>query len=232
LDNEVEERDESPRSVPDSRSDAALVEAFLEAAGLQASIAEGQSPQLFFQQSGKVFARLADGLRELLAVRAALKDQAGVDRTQISATYNNPLKLSINAAEATAALLGKRADGYLAPLAAVEASFRDLKAHEIAVLTGVQSAVDELLELFDPAMLERKLDGAGKLSTLLQGGRRARLWELYQERYGEIATAARTRFMGRLDASFRNAYKRKAAEISQQPQTEMPASRAPAKTAR
>ena len=153
-------------------------------------------------------------MRELLAVRATVKDHAGLDRTQISAALNNPLKLSVNAREATAALLGGGEEGYLAPLPAVEASFRDLKAHELAILEGAQSAVEELLELFDPAELEQRLDDAGMMAVLVQGGRRARLWELYQERYGEIAGAARTRFMGRLDDAFRSAYARKSAEVS------------------
>jgi type VI secretion system protein ImpI len=82
------------------------------------------------------------------------------------------------------------------------------------VLDGVQAAVDELLALFNPEALERNLDGAGLLANLLQGGRRARLWELYQERYEEIAKAARSRFMGRLDEAFRSGYSRKAAEVA------------------
>lgn len=205
-----------PRTGPADLSGggAAALAAFLEGAGLQASAAAGQSPEAFFRDSGRVFARLANGLRELLAVRATVKDHAGLDRTQISAALNNPLKLAVNGREATAALLGRAEEGYLAPLAAVEAGFRDLKAHELAILEGVQSAVEELLELFDPAELERRLDDAAMLAVLIQGGRRARLWELYQERYGEIAGAARTRFMGRLDDAFRSAYARKSAEVS------------------
>ncbi len=206
---------ESSRAAPAGASGAAAaLTAFLEGAGLEAPAGGGQSPEAFLRETGQVFARLANGVRELLAVRAAVKDQAGLDRTQISAALNNPLKLSVNGREATAALLGKGEEGYLAPLAAVDASFRDLKAHEFAVLEGVQSAVEELLELFDPAALEQRLDEAGMLATLIQGGRRARLWELYQERYGEIAGAARTRFMGRLDDAFRSAYARKSAEVS------------------
>jgi type VI secretion system FHA domain protein len=204
----------SPRTAPAGASGAAALAAFLEGAGVDASAAGDQSPEAFLRETGQVFARLANGVRELLAVRAAVKDQAGLDRTQISAASNNPLKLSVNGCEATAALLGRGEEGYLAPIAAVDASFRDLKAHEFAVLEGVRSAVEELLELFDPAALEQRLDEAGMLATLIQGGRRARLWEHYQERYGEIAEAARTRFMGRLDDAFRSAYARKAAEVS------------------
>jgi type VI secretion system FHA domain protein len=192
----------------------ALLAAFLEGAGQEASVADGRDSEDFLRETGRVFARLANGLRELLAVRATVKDHVRLDRTQIGAALNNPLKLSVSGREATAALLGRGEEGYLAPLAAVDAGFRDLKAHELAILEGVQSAVEELLELFDPAQLERKLDDAGMLATLIQGGRRARLWELYQERYGNIAGAARTRFMGRLDDAFRSAYARKSAEVS------------------
>ena len=89
-----------------------------------------------------------------------------------------------------------------------------MKGHELAVLEGIQSAVEELLELFDPAKLESKPDEAGILTTVIQGGRRARLWELYQERYDEIAKSARLHFMGRLDDAFHAAYARKSAEMS------------------
>jgi type VI secretion system FHA domain protein len=206
--------DDKPAPEIQDSAGAALRAAFLRGANLPTSTPDDRTPEQFFRETGRMFAKLADGLRELLAVRAIIKDHAGLDRTQISATLNNPLKLSANTREAVTALLGKPEDGYLAPLAAVEAGFRDLKAHELAILDGVQSAVDELLELFKPNTLERKLDGSGMLANLLQGGRRARLWELYQERYDDIARSARTRFMGRLDDAFRSAYARKSAEIS------------------
>jgi type VI secretion system protein len=196
-----------------AKDGATLRAAFLAGADVPASTTDDRAPEQFFRETGRMFAALAEGLRELLAMRAIVKDHAGLDRTQISATLNNPLKLSVSRQEAVAALVGKPEDGYLAPLAAVEASYRDLKAHELALLDGVQSAVDELLELFKPAALEGKLDGSG-IANLLQGGRRARLWELYQERYDDIARSARSRFMGRLDDAFRAAYTRKTAELS------------------
>jgi type VI secretion system FHA domain protein len=204
---------ENADGTPDATG-ATLRAAFLAGANVPDSTADDRTPEQFFRETGSVFAKLADGLRELLAVRAIIKDHAGLDRTQISATLNHPMKLSANRQEAVASLLGKPEDGYLAPVAAVEAGFRDLKSHELAILDGVQSAVDELLELFKPNALEGKLDGSGMLANLLQGGRRARLWELYQERYDEIARSARTRFMGRLDDAFRFGYARKSAEMS------------------
>ncbi|HYZ24798.1 MAG TPA: type VI secretion system-associated FHA domain protein TagH [Rhodopila sp.] len=209
-----------PQELPPAKAEAPVPgaddprAAFLIGAGVPPAPGDDRAAERFLEDAGRMFARLTDGLRELLAVRAIIKDQAGIDSTRISATLNNPLKLAGNKREAVAALLGKPEAGYLAPLAAIDAGFRDLKAHELAVLDGVQAAVDELLALFNPEALERNLDAAGLLANLLQGGRRARLWELYQERYEEIAKAARSRFMGRLDEAFRSGYSRKAAEIA------------------
>jgi type VI secretion system FHA domain protein len=192
----------------------ALLAAFLEGAGMDAERMAPEDPEAFMRDAGRAFARLSEGLRELLQVRATIKEHVRADKTQIGAAQNNPLKYSISPREATAALLRRREQGYLAPLPAIEASFRDLKAHELGLLEGLQSAVGELLGSFDPATLEQRLGDAGALSTLLQGGRRARLWELYAERYEELAKGAKTRFMGHFDGVFRAAYARKSAEVS------------------
>lgn len=193
---------------------AELLAAFLEGAGLDPRTLDPGDARAFMREAGRSFARLAEGVRELLAVRATVKDHARLERTQIGAVQNNPLKFSVGAREATTALLKQREAGYMPPLVAIEASFRDLKSHELALLEGLQSAVVELLASFDPATLQGRLADAGALSLILQGGRRAKLWELYTERYEEIAKGARARFMGHFDGAFREAYGRKSAEVA------------------
>jgi type VI secretion system protein ImpI len=74
--------------------------------------------------------------------------------------------------------------------------------------------VGALLAQFDPNRLEARLVDASSLGLLLQGGRRARLWELYIERYGEIAQDARVRFMGDVGRTFAIAYERKVRELA------------------
>ena len=65
-----------------------------------------------------------------------------------------------------------------------------------------------MVDRFDPAALEKELEALGLLETLLAGGRRAKLWELYQKRFREIAQSAETRFLGEVGADFREAYER------------------------
>lgn len=202
----------TPRAAAAADDEAAAVHAFLEGAGLDAREA-GDDPAGTMRAAGQAFAAMAAGLRDLLATRALVKDHAGVARTVIGAVDNNPLKYSAGRAEAARALLARREAGYLEPLAAIEAGLDDLKAHEMALLEGVQAAVQAMLAQFDPAQLEARLADASAIGLLLQGGRRARLWELYTERYGEIAEAARVRFMGDVDRAFATAYERKAREL-------------------
>lgn len=47
-----------------------------------------------------------------------------------------------------------------------------------------------MIDRFDPAAIEEELKSNSAISTLLSGGRGARLWELYQKRHREIAESA------------------------------------------
>jgi type VI secretion system protein ImpI len=165
------------------------------------------------RELGGRFAAMADGLRVLLEARSSLKAEAGLDKTQIGAVGNNPLKASIDRVEAAAALIRARRPGYLPPAEAIEASVRDLVAHELAFMEGVRAALDALLADFDPSALEERLTGGGRVALLLAGGRRAKLWELFVERYAALADQARRRFLGDLDQAFREAYRAKLGQI-------------------
>ena len=209
------------RTAPSSDGTASdvdsLVAAFLEGAGLDTRSVSVDDARGFLHNAGAAFARMAEGLRELLAVRALIKEHARLNQTQIRALDNNPLKFSIDGREATQALLQPRGRGYMPASTAVETACRDLMAHELALLEGIQAAIGKLLQSFNPAKLEALLADAGSLGLLLQGGRHAKLWELYGERYAEIAAAARARFMGDVNDAFRAAYERKIAELSAGP---------------
>ena len=68
-------------AAPPSAATAAVaaLAAFLEGAGLEPDIATGRAPDAALREAGALFAALAGGLRDLLAMRAAMKDHAGLD---------------------------------------------------------------------------------------------------------------------------------------------------------
>jgi type VI secretion system protein ImpI len=63
-----------------------------------------------------------------------------------------------------------------------------------------------MIDRFDPAALESELKSHSALDALFAGGRRAKLWELYENRYREIAKSASTRFLGEIGSDFRDGY--------------------------
>jgi type VI secretion system FHA domain protein len=197
-----------PRPAVDPRNDSvdSLLAAFLQGAGLAAGEAVVSDPHAFLANAGAVFAAMADGLRQLLAVRTQIKADARLSPTLIGAEANNPLKHSIDWREAVLGLLRSRGPGYLDPHRAVTNAIQDLSAHEIALLDAFQAALTELLDTFDPARLETRLSDAGALPLLIQGGRRASLWDLYVARYREVASSARRQSIGIFDDTFRTTY--------------------------
>ncbi len=183
----------------------AALAAFLAGAGLPDLPLEAADPEATLRAIGEVFRVMAGGLREVLMSRAAIKGEMRVEQTMISARNNNALKFSATTDEAVAALLRSRGPGYLPPLAAAQQAFDDIKSHEIAVVSGVQTALIALLRRFDPDALEGRLT-RGMLDAVLPGARKARYWDAFRQTYGTIAREAEDDFQSVFGREFAQAY--------------------------
>lgn len=157
------------------------------------------------ERLGDVFQTLVTGIRELLMTRAAMKNEFRMERTTISAAGNNPLKFSMSAEQALELMTKAQQKGYLAPRDAAEEALKDIKAHEVAILTGMQSALHDILARLDPKSLEDKIVTSGGLASLLKG-RKAQYWEVYEKLYSEIAEQAEEDFLEVFGKAFAKAY--------------------------
>lgn len=187
-------------------TEAALVTAFLAGAGLSALDMGKQDPAELMRSLGEVLRAMVEGLRETLMARSTIKNELRLERTVIQATGNNPLKFSANLEEALAAIVQPMRSGYLPPTEAVKDGFDDLKAHQIATLTGMQVALSALLGEFDPETLKQRLEHHSVLHSLLPAARKAKYWEMYEALYKEIAKDAADSFNGRYAREFARAY--------------------------
>lgn len=186
--------------------EAELIDAFCRGAGIERSaFAQGGTPAEM-EALGRRFRLLAEGLVQLLRIRAQEKNSARIAQTLIGAVDVNPLKFMVTPEDAVGALLRARAKGYLGPDEAITAAYRDLAEHQLRTWSAVQSALRQMIDRFDPAALEAETENAGPLRSLVTGSRSARLWQLYTERYREIAKSAEDRFLGEVGADFRDAY--------------------------
>jgi FHA domain-containing protein len=126
--------------------------------------------------------------------------------TAIRPRQNNPLKFSPTAALAMQHLLGPKVPGFMGADDAMRDAFRDLRAHELAVMAGMRSALAGLLQRFDPKSLESRMTGKSGIGMLLAGGRRAQLWEAYQELFGQLSAEAEDDFHEVFGRAFLQAY--------------------------
>jgi FHA domain-containing protein len=124
----------------------------------------------------------------------------------IVARENNPLKFSPAVEVALRHLLGAPARGFLPPADAMRDAFDDLRAHQLGVLAGMRSALEGVLERFDPAVLESQLVRRSSLADLIPASRKSRLWELFQQLYGQLSKEAADDFDELFGKAFRRAY--------------------------
>jgi len=183
--------------------EAMLIEALFRGLGLAG--AEAATPEQM-EAVGKRFRMLIEGLMHMLRTRAREKQNVRVAQTIIGSADVNPLKFAATTDDALAAVIAPRGAGYLPPDAAIAAAFRDLADHQVRTWVGMQSALRQMIDRFDPAAIEAEIESAGLIKALLAGGRNAKLWQLYTDRYKDIARSAEDRFLGEVGADFRDAY--------------------------
>ncbi|MEM8843091.1 MAG: type VI secretion system-associated FHA domain protein TagH [Pseudomonadota bacterium] len=194
----------SAQPTADRATDLAAARAFLRAAGMDENAVPDAELEEVMTRLGETFHILVGGLREVLISRAAIKNEFRLTQTVISIDGNNPLKFSVSAEHAVESMVKPATPGYQpAPVAAREA-IDDIKAHEVAMMTGMQAAIDGLLKRFDPEKLSGRIERSG-LSSLLSN-RKARLWDNFEVLYGDIAREAEDDFQALFGREFARAY--------------------------
>jgi type VI secretion system protein len=202
-----------PAAAPSTRPPAdaaAQLNQFLEGAGVR--LDPDTDPQAVLRTAGEVFRAMVEGLRAVLMSRAAIKREFRADQTLLRPSDNNPLKFAVTSEEAIAALLRPGRPGYLQPLAATSEAFADLKAHELAVMAGLQTALTNLLRRINPNALEEQ-HRAGPVGSLLPLAHKARCWEQYRTTYKEITREAEDSFTLAFGRDFARAYEQQARRL-------------------
>ena len=195
---------------------AALVAAFLQGAGLAEWPRGGALDAAAMRRLGELMRLMSQGMIDLLAARAAAKGEMRVERTVIASRGNNPLKFLPDASLALPHLLaGQPPRGFTDGRAAVTDAVEDLLAHQAAVVAGMRAAMEGLIARFDPATIEQRLMDRTLLDSVLPGNRKARLWELFGETYGELAREAEDDFEALFGRAFRRAYEAQIERLEQ-----------------
>lgn len=192
-------------TLPAQGETGAAARAFLKAAGADGLNISDAELVPTMSQIGQVVRILISGMREILMTRTSIKSEFRIEQTVIGTGGNNPLKFSISPEQAIEAMIKPTTKGYLEPVAAAEEALRDIKAHEIAMMSGLEAALQEVLRQLSPEELEKKMQSGGGLGGLLKG-RKARYWEVYEKMYAEISDRAENEFHEMFSREFARAY--------------------------
>jgi FHA domain-containing protein len=85
-------------------------------------------------------------------------------------------------------------------------AYDDLRAHQFGFMAGMRAALTGVLKRFEPAALEQRVLTRSVLDSLLPGARKARLWDLFEQMYGEISREAEDDFHALFGREFLRAY--------------------------
>ena len=199
----------APQPAPKTEESAApedvFLEHFLRAAGLTDLRIDPARQRETAEILGRVYREMIQGMMEILSARSSIKNEFRLTQTVIQPVENNPLKFSLNVDEAMSTLLTKSGKGYLPPVTAVQEAVDDLKAHQIAMLAGMQQALNGLLARFDPAALEDRMAREKSASAML-GGKKARYWDAFTKLYEKMAAEAEEDFHSVFGREFGKAY--------------------------
>lgn len=155
---------------------------------------------------GRVMRAMIMGLREILMTRTAIKSEFRIEQTMISLKGNNALKFSISPEQAIEALVRPRVRGYLEAEEATTEALQDIKAHEVAMVSGMEAALKGVLASLDPEQLATHIENSSSFSNLLKG-KKARYWEIYEKMYAQISDQAENDFHDLFSKAFARAYK-------------------------
>lgn len=192
--------------VPGQPSMDVLMAAFCEGLGSPLNLPDGVTEEFMFRMGGLV-REAVSGTVDLLNARAVTKREVKASATVIMERNNNPLKFSPDAKTAMLYLVSGRLNpAFMPPITAMRDAYYDLRSHQFGFMAGTKAALEGVLERFEPQQLESRLASKGLIDSLIPGARKARLWDLFNELYKEIAREAEDDFHALFGQAFLKAY--------------------------
>nr|WP_319515856.1 type VI secretion system-associated FHA domain protein TagH [uncultured Cohaesibacter sp.] len=197
---------EAPRQPERPQGDTGdAARAFLGGAGMEHLDIPPHEMEQTMARMGRVFAAMVSGMREILMTRASIKSELRMERTMVNQGGNNPLKFSISAEQAVEAMIRPTVHGYQDAETATTEALNDIKAHEVAMMSGMEAALKDLLFRLGPDQLSQRIESGSTLGGLL-GGRKAKYWEAYEKMYAQIARETEDDFQSTFGREFARAY--------------------------
>ena len=195
-----------PPSISNAEVDPEHITNFLMGAGIANSGIASTINANTFYLIGQLLSRSLQGAIEVLRARSKIKNELGLEGTIVHGRRNNPLKFSPSAQESLVKMLDPQGEAYMPANEAIDEAFNDIGAHEMAVMAGMRSALNDVLKRFNPEYLEQRLQKKSPISVKIPIHKQAMLWDLFQDLYDEIEKEVQDDFSRLFGRAFTKAY--------------------------
>ncbi|CAE6936680.1 FHA domain-containing protein [Pseudomonas marincola] len=154
---------------------------FSEALGVDMSGMENADREAMAVNSARLFRQSMLNLQQSLYTRRELKNQLRLSHSVVHKAAKNPLKYATDTDEAVGVLLSPPKAGAVTADQAIYQAFRDLQAHQVAMLSASRAALQSALEHFSPQQLTLRFERDGNKPLFAKAGRRWRAYERYHQ---------------------------------------------------
>ncbi|AVD85867.1 type VI secretion system-associated FHA domain protein TagH [Pseudomonas sp. SWI44] len=152
----------APQPAPRERRSEAFWERFGAALGVDLAGLDDQAREDLAVQAAGLLRHSIGALQQSLRTRSELKNELRLSLTTPQGASRNPIKAPLEADQALGELLKPRRPGQLSAEQAVAQAFRDLQAHQVALLGASRSALRSTLEHFAPSQLALQFERLGR----------------------------------------------------------------------
>ncbi|UVO18268.1 type VI secretion system-associated FHA domain protein TagH [Stutzerimonas stutzeri] len=175
-------REPEPECLP-----AGFWESFGDALGVDLKDLDEDQCQALALNAARLLKQSIGGLQQSLRTRSELKNELRLAVTTVQSAGNNPLKHSADAGEALSALLRASKPGQLPAEQAIGRAFRDLQAHQVALLAASRAAVHAMFEQLAPEQLALRFEREGRKPLVATAGSRWRAYRRLHQSLGQDA---------------------------------------------
>lgn len=154
----------APQPAPPERLGEAFWARFGAALGVDLAGLDDQAREDLAVQAASLLRHSVGALQQSLHTRSELKNELRLSLTTPQGASRNPIKAPLDADQALGELLRPRRPGQLSAEQAVAQAFRDLQAHQVALLGASRSALRSTLEHFAPSQLALQFERLGRKS--------------------------------------------------------------------
>lgn len=173
-----------PKPVPEPvRLPPTFWEQFGDALGVKLNDLDDDAREAIALQAARLLKHSVGCLQQALRTRSELKNELRLALTTVQSAGNNPLKHTADSNDAMTALLRGGKVGQLSAEQAINRGFRDVQAHQVALLAASRAAVKGMFEQLSPEQLTLRFEREGRRPLIATAGSR---WRAYRRLHSAL----------------------------------------------